>query len=215
MARSVTTTVVLSNMVVVVATGLAGSVPIILIRISPGRAITMTVVTLWLPVSIVVWLPVVSTLVAHISLRMCLVEMALVAVVGVDIESPSTPMPCQRTIEVGQADILVILVSSQNKLKVSIATAPPNTVHVVASVNTHQVVEIDFIDCLILCCREVQLVSHLVRKEQSLILGCIIAHCVGSDGHHHQDCHKHHLLHNQFSYSLELDNLFLVFTYMT
>ena len=50
-ARSVTTTVVLSNMVVVVATGLAGS---ILVRISPGRAITMTVVTLWFHGSIVV-----------------------------------------------------------------------------------------------------------------------------------------------------------------
>ena len=67
------------------AIGLAGS---ILVRISPGRAITMTVVTLWLPVSIVVWFFVVSTLVAHISLRMCLVEVALVAVMGVDIEIP-------------------------------------------------------------------------------------------------------------------------------
>ena len=87
MARSVTTTVVLSNMVVVVATGLAGS---ILVRIPPGRAVAVTVpVILWLHGSIVVgWLLVVSTLVAHISLRMSLVEMALVAVVGVDIESP-------------------------------------------------------------------------------------------------------------------------------
>ena len=64
MARSVTTTVVLSNMVVVVATGLAGS---ILVRIPPGRAVAVTVpVILWLPVSIVVgWLLVVSTLIAH------------------------------------------------------------------------------------------------------------------------------------------------------
>ena len=84
-ARSVTTTVVLSNMVVVVATGLAGG---ILVRIPPGRASSMTVVTLWLHGSVVVWLFVVSTLVAHISFRMSLVEVALVAVVGVDIESP-------------------------------------------------------------------------------------------------------------------------------
>ena len=71
------------------AIGLVSRVPIILVRIPPGRAITMTVVTLWLPVSIVVgWLLVVSTLVAHITLRMSLVEVALIAVVGVDIESP-------------------------------------------------------------------------------------------------------------------------------
>ena len=119
------------------AIGLVSRVPIILGRISPGRAITMTVVTLWLPVSIVVWLFVVSTLVAHIPLRMSLVEVGLIAVVGVDIESPRTVMPSQRTIEVGQADVLVILVSSQNKLEVSIPTAPPSTVHVVASVQAH------------------------------------------------------------------------------
>ena len=88
-ARSITTTVVLSNMVVVMAIWLVSRIPIILIRIPPGRAITVTVVTLWLHGSIVVgWLLIVSTLVAHIPLRMSLVEVALIAVVGVDIESP-------------------------------------------------------------------------------------------------------------------------------
>ena len=53
-ARSVTTTVVLGNMVVVMAIGLVSRVPIILISIPPGRAITMTVVALWLHESIVV-----------------------------------------------------------------------------------------------------------------------------------------------------------------
>jgi hypothetical protein len=74
-------------MVVVVATGLAGS---ILVRIPPGRAVAVTVpVILWLHGSIVVgWLLVVSTLIAHISFRMSLIEVDLVAVVGVDIESP-------------------------------------------------------------------------------------------------------------------------------
>ncbi len=140
-ARSVTTTVVLSNLVVVMAIGLVSRVPIILVRISPGRAITMTVVALWLHGSIVVgWLFVVSTLIAHIPLRMSFVEVALVAVVGVDIESPRTVMPSQRTIEVGQADVLVVLVGGQDILKVSIATAPPSTVHVVTSVDTHHVV---------------------------------------------------------------------------
>ena len=88
-ARSVTTIVVLSNLVVVMAIRLVSRVPIILVRIPPGRAVAVTVpVILWLPVSIVVWFFVVSTLVAHIPLRMSLVEVALVAVVGVDIESP-------------------------------------------------------------------------------------------------------------------------------
>ena len=80
MTRTITTTVVLSNLVVVMVIGLVSRVPIIFVRIPPSRAITMTVVTLWLPVSIVVgWLLVVSTLVAHITLRICPVEVALVA----------------------------------------------------------------------------------------------------------------------------------------
>ena len=100
--RYVAMTVVLSNLVVVVAIWLVSRVLIILIRIPPSRAMTMTVVTLWLHGSIVVvWLLVVSTLIAHISLWMCLIEVVLVAIVGIDIESPGTVMPCERTIEVG------------------------------------------------------------------------------------------------------------------
>ena len=87
-ARSVATAIVLSNLVVVVATRLAGGV-------LPGRAIAMTVsVILWLHGSIVVWFFVVSTLVARIPLRMSLVEVVLPGVAGVDIKSPRAVMPC-------------------------------------------------------------------------------------------------------------------------
>ena len=63
------------------------------------------------------WLPVVSTLIACITLRTALVEMALPCIVAVDVKSPSTPMPCQRTIEVRQADVFVVLVCGQNVLE--------------------------------------------------------------------------------------------------
>ena len=96
MARSVTSIVVLSDLTVAVAVmtiSLVSRISIILIRISPGRASSMTV-ALWLHRRIVVGrLLVVTALVAHISLRMSHEEMALVAVVGVDIESPCTSIP--------------------------------------------------------------------------------------------------------------------------
>ena len=38
--------------------------------------------------------------------------MVFPGVVGVDIESPRTVMPCQRTIEIRQVDILVVLIGS-------------------------------------------------------------------------------------------------------
>ena len=69
---------VLSNMAVIVAS----------IRISPGRTITVSRLC-GLPVSIVSSvLVIVTATIAHIPLRMSLIEVALVAVVGVDIESP-------------------------------------------------------------------------------------------------------------------------------
>ena len=68
----------------------------------------IVLVALWLHGSIVVgWLFVISTLVAHISLRMSFVEVTPVAVVGVDIESPRTVMPGQRTIEVREFHIFL------------------------------------------------------------------------------------------------------------
>ena len=64
-------------------------------RIPPGRSVAVTVVViLWFPVSVVVgWFLVITTLIAHITFRMSLVEVALIAVVGIDIESPSPIFP--------------------------------------------------------------------------------------------------------------------------
>lgn len=42
--------------------------------------------------------------------------MALVAIVGIDIESPITLMPCERTIEVGKTYVLVVLIGGQDIL---------------------------------------------------------------------------------------------------
>ena len=85
MAQSVTTAVVLSNLVAVMAIRFVGGV---FVRIPPSQAVAMTVpIVLWLPVCIVVGrLLVVSTLIAHIPLRMSLIEVGLVVVVGVNIE---------------------------------------------------------------------------------------------------------------------------------
>ena len=111
-------------------------------RIPPGRAVAVTVVVvLWLHGSIVFSrFLVITTLIAHISFRMSLVEVAPIGVVGIDIESPSSVLPCQGAVEVRETDVLVVLVSSQDILEVSIPTAPPSTVHVIATVHTQEVV---------------------------------------------------------------------------
>ena len=92
---------------------------------------------------------VVTTTVAHEHLRMCIVEMPSV-IVSIYCECPSASLPCHRAIEVGECHILVVLPAIQHKAEVCVTTIPPDAEDITVSVQTHQVVEIDLIDCLIL-----------------------------------------------------------------
>ena len=102
--------------------------------------------------------PVVTTLVCYKYRRMCIVEMASV-VVRVHCECPATGLPSHRTIEVGESHILIELPAGQNITEVCVTAVPPDAEDITVSVQAHQVVEVDLIDCLILCSGEVELVS--------------------------------------------------------
>ena len=121
---------------------------------------------------------VVSTLVGHEHRWTIIVEMASV-VVRVHCECPASRLPSHRTIEGGECHILVVLPTVQDIAEVSVTAIPPDAEDITVSVQAHQVVEIDLIDGIILCVRQVELVSHLVREEKSLVLCSVIAHsCV-------------------------------------
>ena len=96
---------------------------------------------------------VVSTLVCHEYLWMCIVEMASV-IVSIYCECPAASLPCYGAIEVVQCYILVILPRSQHEAEVCVTAIPPDAEDITVSVQAHQVVEIDLIDCLILCSGE-------------------------------------------------------------
>ena len=86
-------------------------VPIVISSIPPGRTIPM-IIPCRLPVCIVVgWFLVVSTPIASKSRGTSLVEVAPVGIVAIDVESPVAAIPTKRTVEVGNAHILVILIS--------------------------------------------------------------------------------------------------------
>ena len=131
------------------------------------------------------------------------VERAVVAIV--DAEHPRASVPSHRTIEVGELQIPVVLPAVEHVAQVSIAAVPPRAVDA-AAVDTHQVVEVDFIDCGILGVGEVELVSHFIREEQSFAAGVAVSHCRGRDGHDHHHCQNHHLLHILISYIFKLLN---------
>ena len=120
---------------------------------------------------------VMTTLVGHEHRWTVIVEMASV-VVRVHCKRPAASLPSYRAIEVGESHILVVLPAVQDIVEVSVTAIPPDAEDISVSVQAHQVVEVDLIDCLILCSGEVELVGHLVREEEGFVLCCVIAHSV-------------------------------------
>ena len=190
-ARQATLTVVpkVTGTVVMVVTGVVGQLVMVTIRISPGRAVAVGLLVVVMPgrrrrsrlvhISVgieTIRLLVVAALVAYISLGASPVEVAPVRVVVVDVESPAAVLPSQRAIEVALVYEPLILPGCQNILQVAVATLPPGAVGIFLSIHTHQVVQIDLIDGIILGIRQVQFIGHLIREEKSLFLSCVITY---------------------------------------
>ena len=132
--------------------------------------------------------PGVCTMIGVIEVRTSEVEIVTVRVTGIDAEVPVTGVPVQRTIEIRSCDEGIPLPVKQDIAQIKITTLPIGSVHIVTAGDTHQVVEIDLIGCLVLLICEIQLISHLVGQEQGLVASLLIAHCVcryGRCQHHH------------------------------
>ena len=152
------------------------------------------------PISIeVARLAIVTTPVAH-EHRWTAPEEPAPVIVMIDMERYHSVEPRNGTEEIGQFHKTIVLPSAQHQTEVSVAAVPPDAEHIGMNVHTHQIVQINFIDSIILGIRQVQFVSHLIREEQSLLPCHSIAHCVGRDSHDHHHCHHHHLLHSRISY---------------
>jgi len=116
------------------------------------------------------------------------VVVVAVGIAGIDTEVPETIAPVKGTIEVGGVEESPVLPVEQDIAQVEVAVLPVDAIEVVVVVDAHQVVEVDFVCCLILLLGEVQLVSHLVGEEQSLLTSLLIAHGAGRQGHHEHCC---------------------------
>jgi len=112
---------------------------------------------------------VMTTLVGHEHRWTVIVEMASV-VVRVHCKRPTASLPSYRAIEVGECHILVVLPAVQDIAEVCVTAIPPDTEDITVSVLAHQVVEVDLVDCLILCSGEVELVSQGPTPRHSLVL---------------------------------------------
>ena len=120
-------------------------------------------------------------------------------IVGINTEVPHACIPIKRTVEIRRCTEGIPLPVIEDNLHVEIALAPVFRIEVVNGVYTHEVVKIDFVGCLILLLREVELVSHLVGEEQGLLASLLIAHgfyaCNRKEQCYHCD---YKLLHNSY-----------------
>ena len=87
------------------------TVPIVAASIAPGRAAAVSA-------SIVVGLLVVPTPVVCEHRRTSLVEVIPIGVVAIDVECHMAGIPREWTVEVRQPEVLVVLIGSQDELKV-------------------------------------------------------------------------------------------------
>ena len=94
-----------------------------------------------------------------------MVEHPVHGVAAVDAECPATVGPDDGTVEPCAGHEAVVLPGAEHIAQVTVANLPPKSKHVGAGIYIEQVVEVDLIHCLILCCCQSELVGHLVRKE--------------------------------------------------
>ena len=118
-------------------------------------------------------------------------------VAAVDGEGHAGVGPDDGTVEPLAGQEAVILPGAEHIAQVAVTDIPPKAENVGAGIEVEQVVEIDLIHCLILCCCESELVGHLVTEEEGLVACGVVRHCCGGDGYRHHHHHGHHLLHNR------------------
>ena len=125
-------------------------------------------------------------------------------IAGVDGERPATGAPDDGTVEPLAGHEAVVLPGAEHIAQVAVAYFPPESEHVGAGIYVEQVVEVDLIHCLILCCCQSELVGHLVRKIKGLVACGVVRHCCGGDGYRHHHHQGHHLLHVFYVLMVEL-----------
>jgi len=106
--------------------------------------------------------PGVGTTIGVIEMRTSEVEVVSMRVTGIDAEVPVTGIPIQRAIEIRSCDESIPLPVKEDIAQIEITALPVGPIHIVTTGDTHQIVEIDLIGCLVLFVSEIQLISHLV-----------------------------------------------------
>ena len=131
------------------------------------------------------------------------VEKVAMGIIGIYSEVPESVSPCQGTVEVADATECRPLPIEQDVAEVAVTLLPVVTIHIIITGNSHQVVQIDFVGCLILLITQIQFISHLVCQEEGFIASLFVAHGIARSCYQqHQSQGGHYLLHTHLQFSV-------------
>ena len=149
-----------------------------------------------IPAAVAVHAPRVCTTVGGVEHRSSKIEIVTPRIVGINGKVPEASIPVERTKKIGGRPVETQLPVEQDIGHVRIATLPPHGIDIIDTGHSHQIIEVDFIDRLILLVRQVEFVGHLVGQEQGFVAGLFVTHRV-SCGCECQQAHQgyHHLFH--------------------
>ena len=126
-------------------------------------------------------------------------EVVSARISGVDSEMEISAIPIERTIEIASRAEITILPIQEDIAQIEVTLAPVYAVEIIVGINAHEIIQVNLVGSLILIVCQIEFVSHLVSKEQSLLASLLITHCRSCSKCHAEHCYKcyNQLLHNR------------------
>ena len=105
--------------------------------------------------------PTVTAYVSCVVVRSAIKE-KIIAIMSVYYETPCICNPCNRTVEILYGDVVVVLPAVKNVSQILVSAIPQIAVGIAVMVEVVEIVEVYFVDIIVLCFGEIEFVVHLV-----------------------------------------------------
>jgi hypothetical protein len=86
----------------------------------------------------------------------------IIAIMSVYYETPCICNPCNRAVEILYGDVVVVLPAVKNVSQILVSAIPQIAVGIAVMVEVVEIVEVYFVDIIVLCFGEIEFVVHLV-----------------------------------------------------
>ena len=105
--------------------------------------------------------PTVTAYVSCVVVRSAIKE-KIIAIMSVYYETPCICNPCNRAVEILYGDVVVVLPAVKNVSQILVSAIPQMAVGIAVMVEVVEIVEVYFVDIIVLCFGEIEFVVHLV-----------------------------------------------------